>query len=51
MKELPVEFSGELWNAFVEKLTIHPDGGAEFLFRNGAAITENIWLFLCPKRL
>ena len=42
MKELPVEFSGELWNAFVEKLTIHPDGGAEFLFRNGAAITENI---------
>lgn len=40
MKELPVEFSGELWNAFVEKLTIHPDGGAEFLFRNGAVITE-----------
>ena len=42
MKELPVEFSGELWNAFVEKLTIYPDGRAEFLFKNGAAITENI---------
>lgn len=42
MKELPVEFSGELWNTFVEKLTIYPDGRAEFLFKNGAAITENI---------
>ena len=42
MKELPVEFSGELWNALVEKLTIYPDGRAEFLFKNGAAITESI---------
>ena len=40
MRDIPVEFSGGLWNAFVEKLTIHPDGRAEFLFRNGAVITE-----------
>lgn len=42
MRDMPVEFSGSLWNAFVEKLTIYPDGNAEFLFKNGAAITEEL---------
>jgi hypothetical protein len=40
MRDMPVGFSGSLWNAFVEKLTIFPDGRAEFLFKNGAVITE-----------
>lgn len=42
MRDMPVGFSGSLWNAFVEKLTIFPDGRAEFLFRNGALITEEL---------
>lgn len=42
MRDMPVEFSGSLWNAFVEKLTIYLDGNAEFLFKNGAAITEEL---------
>lgn len=42
MRDMPVEFSGSLWNAFVEKLTIRQDGRAEFLFRNGAVITEEL---------
>ena len=42
LEEMPVDFSPNLWNAFVEKLTIYPDGRAEFLFKNGAVITETI---------
>lgn len=42
LEEIPVDFSPSLWNAFVEKLTIYPDGRAEFLFKNGAIVTETI---------
>ena len=42
MRDMPVEFSGSLWNTFVEKLTIYPDGKAEFLFKNGAVIAEEL---------
>lgn len=40
LEQMPVDFSPGLWNAFVEKLTIYADGRAEFLFKNGAVITE-----------
>ncbi|MBR4659621.1 MAG: recombinase family protein [Clostridia bacterium] len=42
LEELPVDFSPELWNALVEKVTIQPDGTADFLFKNGVTITEPI---------
>lgn len=42
MRDMPVEFSGSLWNTFVEKLTIYPDGRVEFLFKDGAVITEEL---------
>ena len=42
LEKLSVDFSPELWNAFVEKVTIHHDGRAEFLFKNGALITETL---------
>lgn len=42
MKALPIDFSDRLWNALVEKLTIYPDGTAEFLFKNGTTVTERL---------
>ena len=42
MKALPIDFSDRLWNALVEKLTIYPDGRAEFLFKNGTTVTERL---------
>lgn len=42
MKALPIDFSERLWNALVEKLTIYPDGTAEFLFKNGTTVTEKL---------
>ena len=42
LEELPVDFSPELWNALIEKVTIRHDGSAEFQFKNGALITETL---------
>ena len=42
LEQRPIDFSPGLWNAFVEKLTIYADGRAEFLFKNGAVITETL---------
>ena len=42
MKALPIDFSERLWNALVEKLTIYPDGTAEFLFKNRTTVTERL---------
>ena len=42
LDEIPVDFSPSLWNAFIEKVTLYPDGRADFLFKNGAVITEQM---------
>lgn len=42
LDEIPVDFSPRLWNAFIEKVTLYPDGRAEFLFKNGAVTTEQM---------
>ena len=42
LEDIAVDFSPELWNTLVEKVTIYHDGRAEFLFKNGALITERL---------
>lgn len=39
---LPMEFSDSLWNAMIDKVTVHADGRAVFTFKNGREIIEII---------
>ncbi len=41
-KELPIDFSEELWIAMVDHVTIHADERVVFTFKSGAEITEQI---------
>ncbi len=38
----PMEFSDSLWNAMIDKVTVHSDGRAVFTFKNGGEIIEII---------
>lgn len=42
VRELPVSFSDSLWNAMIDKVTLHADGRAVFNFKNGTEIAEII---------
>ena len=42
VRSLPVSFSDSLWNAMIDKVTVHADGRAVFTFKNGRKITETI---------
>ena len=42
LPSLPMEFSDSLWNAMIDKVTVHSDGKAVFTFKNGTEITENL---------
>ncbi len=41
-KELPINFSEELWIATVDHVTVHADERVVFTFKSGAEITEQI---------